>query len=159
KVLREHTAEVSAALFSPDGKTLATASCDKLVLIREPDGKLRLPPLKGHKQSAIDLAYSPDGKTLVSSGGGLNNQDTGGEVKAWDLATGKELWSARGELGGIWGVAFAPDGKTVAGACQDGTIRVWDAATGKEQPPLKGHTSRVIYVAYTPNGRTLVSTS
>ncbi len=156
--LDEHTEVVNDALFSPDGNTLATASADTLVLVREPSGKVRR-KLEGHKQAAIALAYSPDSKILFSGGGDWNNVKQGGEVKAWDLESGNELWSAAGEFGGIWWLAVSPDGKTVAGASLDGSVRTWEAATGKERQVLKGHTDRVLGVEYTPSGKTLASSS
>jgi len=156
--LDHHNGSVSSVLFSADGKTLTTASDDMLVLVRDASGKVRT-KLEGHKQPVIALTYSPDSKTLVSSGGDWNDAEKSGEVKAWDLATGKENWCAQGQFGGIWGVAYSPDGKTVAGGCLDGTVRLWDAATGKELSMLKGHTERVIWVAYTPSGKTLASAS
>lgn len=156
--LEGHTAGVLFAAYSPDGKTLATASDDASVALREPDGKVRV-KLDGHKRTAIAVAFSPDGKTLASAGGDWGDTEKGGEVKAWDAATGKELWSAKGEFGGVWGVAFSPNGKSVAGGCLDGTVRVWEAATGKEVLTLKGHTDRTLWVAYTPTGKTLASAS
>jgi WD40 repeat protein len=156
--LDEHTGAVSASLFSADGKMLATASDDTLVLVRDPTGKV-LRKLEGHKQPAIALAYSPDGKTLVSGGGDWGNTAKSGEVIAWDLETGKQRWSAAGDFGGIWSVAFAPDSKTLAGACLDGTVLLWEAGSGKSLAVLQGHTDRVIWLAYTPSGRTLASAS
>ena len=158
--LDDHNGSVSSALFSPDGKTLTTASDDMLVLVRDANGKM-LSKLEGHKQPVIALSYSPDsGKTTrVSSGGDWNDSEKSGEVMAWNLTTGKKSWSVSGEFGGIWGVAYAPDGKTIAGGCLDGTVRLWDAATGKELQILKGHTERVIWVAYTHSGKTLASSS
>jgi WD40 repeat protein len=151
--LDDHGGWVRAARFSPDGKTLATASEDTLVFVREPTGKL-LHRFEGHKQAMIALAYSPDGKTLVSAGGNWGDTKKGGEVWAWDLESGKKRWVAAGEFAGIWGVAFAPDGKSVAGASIDGTVRIWEA---EERQVLKGHTDRVLWVAYTRSGKTLVS--
>jgi WD40 repeat protein len=151
----EHNGWVFAARFSPDGKTLATASEDRLVIVREPTGE-PLHKLEGHKQVVAALAYSPDSKTLVSGGGDYRDAKKSGEVKAWDLKSGKERWSAPGEFAGVHGVAFSPDGKNVAGALADGTVRVWDTATDKEQV-LKGHTDRVTHVVYTPSGKTLAS--
>jgi len=156
--LDDHTATVSAAVYSRDGKALATACDDGAVKVRDADGKVRF-ALDGHKRQAITLAFSRDGKVLVSGGGDWNDVEKGGEVKAWDLQTKKELWSVGGEFAGIWGVAFSPDGGALAGACLDGTIRLWDPASGKEQSLLKGHTDRVIWVAYAPSGRTLASAS
>jgi WD40 repeat protein/tRNA A-37 threonylcarbamoyl transferase component Bud32 len=156
-ILDEHTADVNIALFSPDGKTLATASRDGLVLVREPNGEVRR--RLRHEPEAFALAYSPDGKTLVSGGGYPTDPHPPGGVKAWDLKSGKELWSAAVKFGAIYVLAFAPDGKTVAGVSLDGNLRIWEAATGKERPVLKGRTSWVAWVAYTPNGKTLASTS
>jgi WD40 repeat protein len=68
-------------VFSPDGKTLATASHDTLVLVREPSGKV-LHKLECRKE-AIALAYSPDDKMLVSGGGdwdNVNQEDTASGV-------------------------------------------------------------------------------
>jgi WD40 repeat protein len=154
--LADHDGWVRAARFSPNGKTLATASEDTLVIVREPTGK-PLRKFEGHKQLVTALAYSPDSKTVVSAGGDWGDTSKGGEVRAWDLESGKERWAAAGEYAGIWGVAFSPDGKSVAGASIDGTVRIWEAATGKERQVLKGHTDRVIGVAYTPSGKTLAS--
>jgi WD40 repeat protein len=152
----KHGGTVRAARFSPDGKTLATASEDTSVFLRHPTGE-PLYQFDRHRQWVTALAFSPDGKTLVSGGGNWNDVKTGGEVKAWDLESGLERWSAAGEFAGVWSVAFSPDGKSVAGASIDGTVRVWDAATGEEKAVLKGHTDRVVGVAYTPSGRTLAS--
>jgi WD40 repeat protein len=156
--LDDHTATVSSAVWSPDGKWMASACDDGVVKLRDGDGKERF-TVEGHKHQAIALLFSRDSKVLVSAGGDWNDTEKGGEVKAWDVQTRKELWSVPGDFGGIWGVAFAPDGKTLAGACLDGTVRLWDPATGKEQAVLKGHTDRTIWVAYSPSGRTLASTS
>jgi WD40 repeat protein/ubiquitin-protein ligase len=156
--LREHSATVSAAIYSPNGKTLATAGDDRSVKVRDATGKVRF-NLEEHKQAVSALAFSPDGRMLVSAGGIWGDPVRGGEVKAWNPENGKQLWSSPGNLAGIWGVAFSPDGKTLAGACLDGTVRRWDPASGKELPALKGHNDRVIWVAYSPDGQTLASAS
>src|SRR5262249_39260548 len=50
----------------------------------------------------------------------------------WDVATGKELNPTGGHAGAVGSVAFAPSGKRVASAANDGTLRGWERPSGKE---------------------------
>jgi WD40 repeat protein len=43
--------------------------------------------LQGHTEPVISVAFSPDGKILASAGGTTSNAP--GELKLWDVATGK----------------------------------------------------------------------
>src|SRR3954464_9219891 len=85
--------------------------------------------LDGHEDFVRSVAFSPDGKTLVS---GSDDRT----VKLWDVATGKENATLKGHKASVRCVAYSPDGKTVASGSDDGTIRLWDATSGKEQLTL-----------------------
>ncbi len=52
-------------------------------------------------------------------------------------------------------VAFAPDGRTVAAGCADGTVKLWDEATGAKRATLQGQKGYVLSVAFSPDGRSL----
>jgi eukaryotic-like serine/threonine-protein kinase len=105
--------------------------------------------LKGHAGEVGTVAFSPDGKRLVS---GVCHLGKPGEVKVWDATTGQELLTLKGHSNQVWGVVFSPDGKRLASA--SGELKVWDATTGQETLTLKGGGGTV---AFSPDGKRLAS--
>ncbi len=108
--------------------------------------------LLGHKKLATSVAFSPDGKRIIS--GGWDNT-----IKVWDAETGDELMTLRGHKECVKSVAFSPDGKRMVSGSNDKTIKIWDAATGAELITLRGHGQSINLVAFSPDGKCIVSTS
>ncbi|MEU8027604.1 WD40 repeat domain-containing protein [Streptomyces sp. NPDC049099] len=159
--LSGHTGAVYLTSFSPDGKTLATASYDRTVRLwnvadrsrPEPLGK----PLTGHTSWVSSAVFSPDGHTLASAG-------DDGTIRLWDVtdparpkALGEPL---AGHRGTIYLVAFSPDGHTLASAGEDHTVRLWNV-TDPHRPSalgaLRGHSAAARSVAFSPDGHTLAA--
>src|SRR5207248_1006633 len=82
--------------------------------------------LKGHTAGIGSVAFSPDGKRIVSG----SDDET---VKVWDAQTGQETLTLKGHTHWVISVAFSPDGKRIASGSFDKTVRVWDAHTGQKQ--------------------------
>ena len=168
--LQGHTDAVVAVAFSPDSKTLASASYD---------GTLKLWDMTTGKERATlgeytgclgCVAFSPDGKTLASGIiGSLEIFPDLKNVKVWDVATGKERAILKGHEGMVYSVAFSPDGKTLASVSDDRTVKLWDLATNKKRATFEGHVkedreSSEAYgksspVAFSPDGKTLAAAS
>jgi WD40 repeat protein len=74
--------------------------------------------------------------------------------------SGQEPWTILQAKGGaVHGVAFSPDGKTLAAGCEDGTVELWEVLTGTRRATLKGHNKQVTSVAFNSDGKLLASGS
>jgi WD40 repeat protein len=77
-------------------------------------------------------------------------------VRVYDTSTGREL-QLEGHRDFVSGLAFSPDGATLASGSVDGLIRLWGIPTGKELARLSGHVEEATDVAFSPDGQTLAS--
>ena len=74
--------------------------------------------LQGHRGGVHAVAIAPDGRTVASGGDGPMREFPGvtrviGEVRLWEIATGRLLWTVEAESGVDRGLAFAPNGQTL----------------------------------------------
>jgi WD40 repeat protein len=110
------------------------------------------------------VSISPDGRTLALSGvidKEPSSRDKApvyqGEVKLWEMQTGKLLHTLPGHIGWVGAVAFSPLGSTLVTGNSDGTMELWDAATGKLVRTLKGEEGVPEALAFSPGGTILYS--
>jgi WD40 repeat protein/serine/threonine protein kinase len=151
-----HPATVLSAVFSPDGRWIASGSQDGKVKVWDATTGRELFNFPAHRQHVRSVAFSPDGRRLATA-------SWDGTAKVWDFdpkrAGGDNipLLTLSGHQARVNSVAFSPDSQRLASAGHDQTVRVWDAATGHEDLVVHGHTNSVWCVAYSPDGQYLAS--
>jgi WD40 repeat protein len=150
--LKGHTSWVGGVAFSPDGKTIATASADGTVKFWDSTGKLQ-ETLKAHDDIVAAVAFSKDGTHFATA-------SFDGTAKVW-TAKRELLHTLRGHRGAVLSVAFNPNGRALATGGIDGTVRVWELEPGKvpEGRIQRTHSSWVNAVTYQPDGLGLASVS
>jgi len=141
-----HTGYVWRCCFSPDGKKIASVGAnDRTFRIWDTQtAKCLVTGTDAHEDNVVGLAYSPDGKHVLTSG----RDQT---CKLWDADTGK-LSRTFKEFGhDIEAVAFSKDGKRfLAGG--EKVVHVVDMDSGKIVHRFEEHTDQVLAVAFLPDG-------
>jgi RNA polymerase sigma factor (sigma-70 family) len=110
---------------------------------------------EGHTDGVMVVAFSPDGKRVLS--GGVCYGDRDPTVRLWDVVTGKELLKLEGHTEGVYSLAFLPGGKKAVSGGGDGTIRIWDLETGKELKRYEGHEGTVYGLDVSGDGKWLLT--
>ena len=157
-----HIDKVFNLAFRPDGKTMASVGIGHDRTIRIWDvhtGK----NLRTFEYQAWDVAFSPDGKTIVCGSEVSDDYN----LNLFDADTGKLIRTLSGHTNYsghtdyVMSLAFSPDGKTIAGAGNSANVSLWDADTGKllrtltvETYPTLGSNNSV---TFSPDGRMIVS--
>jgi len=140
-----------AIAFAPDSRSLAMTGPDggTLTVIDTEIGRERWKADLGWGLRAAGLAFSPDGKTIITQRGGV--------LRFFEAESGRErLGSPEAHQGGVSVVRYSPDGRDLLTAGDDGTVRQWDAASARQRRVIP-HGGRVHLLAVSPDGSSLAT--
>jgi WD40 repeat protein/serine/threonine protein kinase len=155
--LRGHLEAVRSVMFSPDGHRLLSCGLDGTVRAwdatplgqKEEDEDCLT--LRGHSDEVTSVAFDPKDANIVASA------SIDGTIKLWDTRTAKGLGNMRDPSGGVYSVAFSPDGRLLATAGQEKNIKIWDAGSATRINTLSGQGSGDRSVVFLPDGQQIAS--
>jgi WD40 repeat protein len=140
---------VTRLAFSPDSRTLVSASADGTVRVWDVETGKVAHALLGHQGHVRSAVFSPTAD-LIASG------DEHGKVRVWDVVSGRLLRIVDGHAGAVLCLAVLPKDKILATGGDDRTVRLWDLGSGRELHSVREHAQPVLAVAFAPGGWSLV---
>lgn len=111
-----------------------------------------LKTLEGHSDAVSSVAYSPDGKYIIS--GSYDKT-----FKIWEASTGKCLKTLSGYSDKITSISYSFDGKYIVNATTGNKINIWEESTGKCLKTLEGYYNGYSSVSFSPNGEYVIGCS
>ena len=144
-----HRGIVTAAVFSPDGRTVATASADKTALLFDAATARPLcPPLK-HDEWVYAVAFRPDGTQVLTGCGDCT-------ARLWEVPSGRFLNRSFKHDEPVVAVAFSPDGTQALTGSTDGTAALWSIASGKQLHVFRRE-GAIKSVLFSPDGKIILT--
>uniref|UniRef100_A0A183CAW9 WD_REPEATS_REGION domain-containing protein n=1 Tax=Globodera pallida TaxID=36090 RepID=A0A183CAW9_GLOPA len=116
--LTGHQQLVNQVQFSPDTRTIASASFDKSIKLWDGRTGKFIATLRGHVAPVYQIAWSSDGRLLVSG-------SADSTLKVWNIRTTKLMLDLPGHGDEVFAVDWSPNGENVASGGKDKLLKLW----------------------------------
>lgn len=143
---------ITAAAYSPDGKTLVAGMTRSVVLIDVKSGEVTKRVDTPGPVTAV--AFANDIQSLVIATG---QPGSSGEIHIHELKASNAPRIIKAHKDLVYGLSLSGDGKHIATGSYDKLVKLWNIADGKEIFTLKDHSDSVYCVAFQPSGKLLAS--
>lgn len=142
-----HTKPVLAVAFTPDGRTLISASFDGTINLWDLATRKARATLDADVHLRNMISLTADGRTMAT----IKRE----VVSLLDVSIAKEMAAFR-QAQDVDAVAISPDGQVLATWGKDKQVKIWDVASRKEKAAFK-HAYPVDCAAFSPDGKVLAS--
>jgi WD40 repeat protein len=151
RVLKGHGGRIEEAVFSSDGKQVATAAYDGTARLWDSETGKQVHVLKRGPAGVRGVSFSPDGAWVLTVGADSS-------VQVWDVRTGKEVKKLLAHAGRIYSAAFLAAGKVVVALAQT-SVLFWAPQTNWEVASRAGHSWQIWDASFSRDGRRAVTAS
>ncbi len=144
-----HDEWVMEALWSPDGRYLASTSFSGAVTVRDLVKDRRVGSFSA-RDVAYTVAFHPVAPLLAWGA-------YDGTIRLVDLRSGQTVQTIQANEGGVLYVTFTPDGGRIVGTGEDGVIRFFDPESGQQVQAIEAHAAGITAVSFSPDGARMIS--
>lgn len=120
------------------------------VALLDPAGKAAPRILCDLSETALSVAFNPDGTQLAAGAGDRT-------IRLFDVSSGKQTRLVRQHADWVQSVAYSRDGQQIVSASRDRTARIMDAAKGELEVTYNGHDTPLLGAIFHPTGSTVLS--
>ena len=158
---RGHADKIHMVKWSPNGNTIASSSEDETIQVWDAQSGQTIMKQRGNSLQAQAIAFSPDGKYIVTTSGLLSDTVQILDASSGQVSSTHARYSGLSET--IQTLAWSPDGKYITSAGDNSMVQVWDVTTGRTVFTYRGHasssggTTAIKTVAWSPDGKRIAS--
>jgi WD40 repeat protein/predicted Ser/Thr protein kinase len=147
-----HNDAVVHASFSPDNKSLVTASADRTAQIwKLPEG-IKIGSALTNAGIVFHAVYNPKGDQIATVSGGDGSLEKNA-ARLWNAYTGESIGQGFEHSDIVYSGVFSQDGQRLVTGSEDGTARIWDVRTGESLGAPLVNGSIVLRADFSPDGR------